>query len=128
MAGPVLRDTDPLYGPYVGVLAGHLAMLALTWRESGPDAVHWANRMRAAALGVLCVVPWGIAVWTRGPRPEATISAVSVALLAFGVYTALRWAPRVPRGATWELRLQMLSTLAALALVLPVLLWALTGR
>jgi hypothetical protein len=34
----------------------------------------------------------------------------------------------VPRGATWELRLQMFSTLAALAVVLPVLLWALTGR
>ncbi|HEV2733743.1 MAG TPA: hypothetical protein VGV85_02855, partial [Longimicrobiaceae bacterium] len=89
---------------------------------------HWANRLRAAALGVLCVVPWGIAVWTRGPRLEATVSAAAVALLAFGLYTSLRWAPRVPRGATWELRLQMFSTLAALAVVLPLLLRALTGR
>ncbi len=126
-AGPVLRDTDPLYGPYVGVLAGHLAMLALTWRESGPDAVHLANRLRAAALGVLAVVPWGIAVWTRGPRPEAAASAAATALLAFGVYSALRWSPRVPRGAAWELRLQMLATLAALAVVLPVLLRVLTA-
>ena len=119
-AGPVLRGTDPLYGAYVGVLAAHLAMLALTWRESAPEAVHWANRMRAAALGVLCVVPWGIAVWTRGPRLDATVVAIAVALLAFGLYAALRWAPRVPRGATWELRLQMFSSLAALAVVVPV--------
>ena len=29
----------------------------------------------SAALGVLCVVPWGIAVWTRGPRLDATVVA-----------------------------------------------------
>ena len=127
-AGPVLRDTDPLYGAYVGVLAGHLAMLALTWRESGPEAVHWANRMRAAALGVLCVVPWGIAVWNRGPRFDATAVAAAVALLAFALYAALRWAPRVPRGAAWELRLQMFSSLAALAVVVPVHLRLLLGE
>jgi hypothetical protein len=64
-------------------------------------------------------------VWTRGPRPGATLVASAVALLAFGLYAALRWAPRVPRGAGWELRLQMLSSLAALAVVLPVHLWVL---
>jgi hypothetical protein len=33
----------------------------------------------------------------------------------------------VPRGATWALRLQMFSTLAALALVLPVHVRVLIG-
>lgn len=119
-AGPVLAGTDPLYGPYAGVLAAHLAMLALTWRESAPDAAGTANRVRAAALGLLCVVPAAVAVWTRGPRAEAALSAAAVALVAFGAYAGLRWARRVPRGAAWELRLQMASSLAALAVVVPV--------
>jgi phytol kinase len=127
-AAPVLRQTDALYGPYVGVLAGHLAMLALTWRESDPDAAHWPNRLRAAALGVLCVVPVGIAAWSRGPRAESAAAAVAVALIAFVAYAGLRWWPRAPRGAPWELRLQMISTLTALALVLPGHLWVLLGR
>ncbi|HEX2188343.1 MAG TPA: hypothetical protein VHG51_05560 [Longimicrobiaceae bacterium] len=126
-AGPVLARTDPLYGPYLGVLAGHLAMLALTWRESGPDAAGAANRLRAGALGLLCVVPAGIAVWTRGPRAEAALSAAAVGVLAFGLYAGLRWARRVPRGAAWELRLQTASSLAALAVVVPVHLALLPG-
>lgn len=127
-AGPVLRGTDPLYGPYLGVLAGHLAMLALTWRESAPGAARGANRVGAAALGALCVVPAGVAVWTRGPRTEAAVTAAAIALVAFALYAGLRWSRRVPRGATWELRLQMLSSLAALAVVLPVHLRVLLGR
>ncbi|HEV2147353.1 MAG TPA: hypothetical protein VGR37_08105 [Longimicrobiaceae bacterium] len=126
-AAPVLRETDALYGPYVGVLAGHLAMLALTWRESAPEAARWTHGVRAFALGVLCVVPAGIAAWSRGPRAESAVAGAAVAALALALYAGLRWSPRVPRGATWELRLQMISSLAALGVVLPVHLRVLLG-
>ena len=126
--GPALAETDPLYGAYLGVLAGHLAMLALTWREPGPEARRLRNRGWAVALGLLAVVPAGLVVWTRGPRGEAGAVAAAVCLIAFGLYASLRWWRRVPRGAIWELRLQMLSSVIALAVVLPPHLLWLAGR
>ncbi|HEX7242254.1 MAG TPA: hypothetical protein VF263_18350 [Longimicrobiaceae bacterium] len=110
---------DPLYPAYLGVLAGHLAMLRMTWLEPGPEAASLASRARALGVGLLWVLPVGLAVWTAGDRAEAAIAAAAVAGVAFCAYAALRRRREVPRSALWELRLQAASSLLALAVVVP---------
>jgi len=116
--GPELARTDPLYAPYVGVLAGHLGMLALTWR-SVSGAVERVRVARAAATALLWVVPAGLLVAADPVAPGEIVAAVAIPLLALGLYAAARAAGRAPEGGAPELRLQALCSLTALAVVLP---------
>ncbi|HEX2094646.1 MAG TPA: hypothetical protein VHG28_19735, partial [Longimicrobiaceae bacterium] len=125
---PALARGDPLYPAFVGVLAAHLAMLAMSWREPGPEAVRPLRRLAALATGLVWVLPAGIAVWGEGNLVEAAAVATAICLVAFSLYASLRWCRRMPRGPVWELRLEMASSLAALAVVLPPhLLWLTRG-
>lgn len=118
--GPALSETDPLYAPFVGVVAAHLAMLALAWREAAPEARRLVHRVRAFSVGLLWVVPGGLLVADRAPGVEGALVAVATCVLAFGIYAGVRWARWVPRGPLRELRLQMAASVGALLLVLPL--------
>jgi phytol kinase len=123
-----VNTPDPLYVPYVGVVAAQLmiALFAHLLRVPG-DRRRSPNGLAAfgGILGFILVVPIALAVGVMsvsawGVMMAAVICAVSVAL-----YLTVRRIEMWPKVAPWDLRLQAMSTGLATALVLPLHLWRL---
>jgi phytol kinase len=113
----VFRKESPFYGPFVGALAGQLAILAydrLPARKQAPVA---SRILAGAGLGFMVIVP--ISLWGgtgRLPIAELAVAGV-IAFGAVAVYAAgRRLAPR-PKSGVQSLRLQAASVAIVTALV-----------
>jgi hypothetical protein len=80
-------------------------------------------RAGSALVGFLVVVPAGLALSVTGATAWGLLCAAAVCALALALYFTVGRLPQWPRVAPWGLRLQMLSTAAATALMVPVHLW-----
>jgi phytol kinase len=127
-----LRLGEAFRAPFVGAIAGQLAIVAATQirpfdsdrRE--PPSLPLTLALLAGSLAL--VVP--PALWLTGglgASPMATAAAIAAA--AALIYRWARLLPGWPTAPPWNLRLQTVSLLLATALVLPVHLWLLaSGR
>jgi phytol kinase len=117
---------DPLYVPYVGVVAAQLMIVLFAHLQRVPvERRQSPNRLAAfgGILGFLVVVPAGLGVGVAGVTRWGMMMAVIICAVSLGLYLTVRRMPAWPRVAPWDLRLQMLSTATATALVLPLHLW-----
>ncbi len=117
---------DPLYVPFVGVVAAQLMIVLFAHLQRVPHERRRApNRLAAfsGVLGFLVVVPAGLAVGVAGVTAWGVMIAAVLCLVSLGLYLAVRRMVAWPKVAPWDLRLQSLSTAAATALVLPLHLW-----
>ncbi len=116
----------PLYVPFVGAVAAQLMIVLFAHLEEVPRRrrrrLLWL-RAGSAALGFLLVVPAGLGVSVAGATAWGVACAAAVCALALALYLGVRRLPAWPRVAPWGLRLQMLSTATAAALVGAVHLW-----
>ncbi|HLM69488.1 MAG TPA: hypothetical protein VK358_18245 [Longimicrobium sp.] len=119
---------DPLYVPYVGVVAAQLmiALFAHLLRVPG-DRRRSPNRLAAfgGILGFILVVPVGLAVGVLSVSAWGVMIAVLICAVSVALYLTVRRMSAWPRVAPWDLRLQAMSTGTATALVLPLHLWRL---
>lgn len=123
----VLREGDPLYTPFVGVVAAHVALIFVAQLQPfTPGGPLWSRRTLVSILTAVALVvpvalaagPYGLGAWDFG-------LATAIVLLASTVYLLGRRLPAWPRVAPWNVRLQALSTGLAAALAVPVHLWRL---
>ncbi len=127
-----LRRGEAFRAPFMGVMAGQLAIVAATQiRPFGPGNREPPSLTVTLALlaGSFAVVaPLGL--WlTGGLTARATITAAAITAAAAVIYRMARLLPGWPTAPPWNLRLQTASLLFATALVLPIHLWLLAlGR
>ena len=116
----------PLYVPFVGAVAAQLALVLFAHLEEVPRRrrrrLFWL-RAGSALAGFLLLVPAGLGVAAGGITAWGAGCVAAVCALAMAIYFTVRRLPAWPRESPWGLRLQMLSTAAAVALVVPVHLW-----
>jgi dolichol kinase len=124
-AHAALRWGDPLYTPFVGVVAAQLALLVIAQLQPlrRRPAPQWRAVAASLAASFAMVVPAGLAagpdgVTGYGLALSAAIMAAAT-LLYLGVLTGGRW----PVAPPWNVRLQALSTAVAAAMAVPVQLW-----
>lgn len=118
--------SDPLYVPFVGVVAAQLAIVFFAHLLRVPEERRRASNAAAAVfavLGFLVVVPVGLAVGAEGISFWRLAAAASITLVALALYLTVRRLRAWPRVAPWDLRLQTLSVLAAASIVVPIHLW-----
>jgi phytol kinase len=117
---------DPLYVPFVGVVAAQLMIVILA------HVLDVAMRRRRAAvslatsgaiLGFVAVVPAGLAVGATGLTVEGLLAAGVICTVSQALYLSVRRLPAWPKVQPWDARLQTLSAAMAMALVLPLHLW-----
>lgn len=119
---------DPLYGPYVGVVAAQLMIVLFAHLQRVPAERRRAPNRLAAFSGIagfLLVVPMGLAVGVAGVSAWGVMIAAVICVVSLALYLGVRRMAAWPKVAPWDLRLQSLSTAAATALVLPLHLWRL---
>jgi phytol kinase len=119
---------DPLYVPYVGVVAAQLMIALFAHLLRVPaDQRRAPNRLAAFAGigGFIAVVPIGLAVGVLGVTAWGVMIAAVICAISVGLYLTVRRIGMWPKVAPWDLRLQALSTALATALVLPLHLWRL---
>jgi phytol kinase len=127
---PGLRATapDPLYVPYVGVAMAQLTIVMFAHLQRVP-AERRRTPNRLAALGAiasfLVVVPAALGVGVHGVTQWGMMIAAVICIVSLALYFTVRRMAVWPKVAPWDLRLQMLSTATATALVLPLHLWRL---
>lgn len=117
---------DPLYVPYVGVVAAHLAIAMFAHLQRVPAErrrAPWGLALTGAVIGFAVVVPLGLAVGTGGVTGWWLMIAGVICLVSLVLYLGVRRMKTWPKVAPWDLRLQMLSTGVTTALVLPLHLW-----
>jgi len=117
-----------MYLPYVGVVAAQLMIVMFAHLRRVPAAERRAPRGMAVLggfAGFLIVVPIGLAVIGPGVSAWRMLVAALICAISLGLYLGVRRMEAWPRAAPWDLRLQMLSTATATALVLPLHLWRL---
>lgn len=124
-APPVLAFGDPLYVPYIGVVAGHLALLAVGQLQPFvPGAPLWSKVTIGSVLAaVILVVPLGLAVGPGALTPWAATLTTAMAFLATALYLLGRRLPVWPYEPPWNVRLQATSTAVAAAGAVTLHLW-----
>jgi phytol kinase len=117
---------DPLYVLYAGVVAAQLMIVMFAHLQRVP-AERRRTPNRLAALGAvgafMIVVPAALGVGVEGVTRWGMMIAAVICLVSLGLYLTVRRMAAWPKVAPWDLRLQMLSSAAATALVLPLHLW-----
>lgn len=119
---------DPLYLPYVGVVAAQLAIILFAHLQRVPrERRQSRNRLAvlAAVLGSLVVVPIGLSVGATGVERWGMALAALICIISVSLYLTVRRMKAWPKVAPWDLRLQSISTATAAVLVLPLHLWRL---
>ena len=114
---------DPLYVPYVGVVAAQLMMAIFAHlHRVPPERRRWPNGVAALCgiAGFFVVVPLGLAVGAAGVTAWGMMMAAVICAVSVTLYLVVRRMPAWPTVAPWGLRLQALSTAVATALVLPL--------
>jgi dolichol kinase len=124
-AHPALRWGDPLYTPFVGVVAAQLALLLIAQllplrRRPTPD---WRTVLPSLAAAFALVVPVGLLVGPDGITPYGLLLAAALTLAATALYLAVLHLTRWPGAPPWNVRLQALSTAIAAAVAVPIQLW-----
>jgi phytol kinase len=125
----VIRPRTPpnlLYLPYVGVVAAQLMIVMFAHLQRVPEDERKAPRGMAVAsalIGFIVVVPIGLAVIGSGISVGGIAIAALLCGISLSIYLGVRRMEAWPRVAPWDLRLQMLSTAIATALILPLHLW-----
>lgn len=118
---------DPLYVPFVGVVAAHLAIIsvALPGRRGERGAAEQRDLFVLAGplVAFVSVVPLGLAVGMEGLTPAAAATAGAVCFGSLGVYVAVRRVSHWPRVGHWDARLQALSVAVLTVAVLPLHFW-----
>jgi phytol kinase len=116
---------DPFYVAYVGVVTAQLAIVMFAHLQRVPAELRVSSN-GMAVLGGLggfgVVVPIGLAVGA-GVSGWGTMIAALICIISLALYLTVRRMSIWPRVAPWDLRLQMLSTAAATAIILPLHLW-----
>jgi hypothetical protein len=117
---------DTLYVLYTGAVAAQLMIVMFAHLQRVP-AERRRTPNRLAALGAvgafLVVVPAALGVGVEGVTRWGMMLAAVICLVSLGLYLTVRRMAAWPKVAPWDLRLQMLSSAAATALVLPLHLW-----
>jgi phytol kinase len=124
-AHPALRGGDPLYTPFVGVVAAQLALLLIAQmlplrRRPAP---RWQTVLPSAAAAFLLVVPIGLAVGPDGFTWYGAFLSATITAAAIALYVAVLSLKTWPIAPPWNVRLQALSTASAVAVAVPIQLW-----
>jgi phytol kinase len=117
---------DPLYLPYVGVVAAQLAIVMFAHLQRVPAErrrAPWGVALTGAAIGFAIVVPFGLAVGAHGVSGWGLAMAGVICAASLILYLTVRKLAVWPKVAPWDLRLQMLSTAVVTAVLLPLHLW-----
>lgn len=121
----VLRFGDPLYTPFIGVVAGQLALIFIAQLQ--PFARHAPTWSRATvgsvAAAMALVIPVGLAAGPHGLTLAGAVLASAMAAGAAAFYLLVRRRRGWPRAPTWNIRLQALSTAVTAAVAVPIQLW-----
>ncbi len=122
---PVLTDEDPLYAPFIGVVAAQVALIFVAQLEPFvPGARLWSRRAVASVLAAVgVVVPIGLAAGPHGLNLRDLGLATALVFAATAVYLLGRRIPAWPHVPPWNVRLQAASTALAAAALVPLHLW-----
>ena len=126
-----LLSLHPFLGPYVGSLAGAIAIVAYLGLESSPGVRRRSPGWRALASGLIgfgVVAPLGLwATRGTGVRVEFATAAL-LSALALVTFLGLRRAFTRPPGTGWNLRYLALAVLGATLATIPLHLhWIQSG-
>lgn len=123
---PALSDGDPLYTPYIGVVAGQVALIFVAQLEPfTPGAPLWSRVVVGSVLAaILTVVPIGLAAGPHGLTASGFALAATMTFAATGLYLLGRRVPAWPHVAPWNVRLQAASTALVAVAAVPVQLWS----
>jgi phytol kinase len=124
-APPALRWGDPLYTPFVGVVAAQLGLLlvAQSLPVRRPTAPRWGTVIPVVGVAFALVVPVSLSVGPDGITGYGIFLCAGITAVATGLYLAVLHATRWPVAPPWNVRLQALSTAAAVAVAVPLQLW-----
>ncbi|CAN5417269.1 hypothetical protein BH24GEM3_BH24GEM3_26360 [soil metagenome] len=125
-----LPVADPLYAPFVGVVAAQLALMFFTLLEplgTRRRLARLGGAPAAAAVGFLLVAPVGLWVGVEGITLWGLAIAASISFGGLLLFRAGRWLVGWPRQAPWSVRLQAASVGMATLAVLPLHLWWIGG-
>lgn len=117
---------DPLYLPYVGVVAAQLMIVLFAHLQRVPKEHRVSSNGLAtfgAFVGFAVVVPAGLSVGMAGVSGWGVLLAGLICIVSVALYLTVRRMALWPKVAPWDLRLQSISTATAAALVLPLHLW-----
>jgi dolichol kinase len=124
-APAVLREGDPFYAPFIGVVAAQMALVFMAQLEPfAPGLPFWTRTaFSSVAAAILLIVPVGLAAGPGGLTQWGLLMATGVTLAAAAIYRVGRRVPAWPRETPWNVRLQALSTGVVTAVAVPVQLW-----
>jgi dolichol kinase len=124
-AHPAFRSADPLYVPFVAVVAAQLALVFLAQLEPfrPTDRARPARVLASAAAAFALVVPLGLEVGEEGVTLAALLLTAVAVAAAVVAYLVIRRVPAWPHTAPWNVRLQALCGAIAAAIIVPVELW-----
>ena len=112
----------PFYAPYVGSLAGAIAIVSYLGLEAMPRVRHRSAAWRAlsaGAIGFVVVTPLGL--WAAGPATwPALATAAGLCAVALALFLGIRRAFPRPAGSGWNLRYLTLAVMAATLILLPI--------
>lgn len=129
LPGPAwLRNGHPFYAPYVGAVAGQLAILAwlqleaMSEGQAKPGRTWSAGPVAAGLLAFGWVVPLGLAVGPHGLTAAGLLGAALVCWGGLALYALGRRRAHEPLERIRDLRLQACGVAAAAVVALPFLL------
>jgi dolichol kinase len=117
-APEAFRLHDPLYVPYVGVVAAQLALIFIAQLQPFEPrrSVRWPVVAGSLAAALTLVVPLGLAFGEQGITGAGLALAAALPVGGTALYLIGRALPAWPVDPPWNVRLQAVSTaLAALA-------------
>jgi dolichol kinase len=109
---PALRWGDPLYTPFVGVVAAQLGLLLIAQLRPWPPRPGraWRVALSSVAMSFVLVAPVGLAVGPDGITAFGAGLTAGMTVVAAGIYLAVGGTGRWPSEPPWNVRLQALST------------------
>jgi phytol kinase len=122
---PALRFGDPLYAPFVGVVAAQLAILFVAQLQPLRRGVglQWRIVASSIVVALLLIAPLGLAVGPDGITGFGLFLATAMTITAAAVYLWVGALARWPVQPPWNVRLQALSTALAVGVGVPLQLW-----
>lgn len=121
----VLRDGDPLYTLFVGVIAGQMAIMFVAQLEAAGDRLWTRVTTGSVVVATLLVIPVSLAVGPHGFSLLALLLGAAMVVIATLVFLLAQRHPLWPHRSPWGVRLQALGTSVATVVVLPLELWRL---
>lgn len=128
-APAALREGDPLYTPYIGVVAAHVALIFIAQLQPfTPGGRLWSSgTVMSVLVAIALVAPVGLVAGPDGFGARSFALAAAMVVAATAVYLAGRRIPAWPHQAPWNVRLQAASTAVVAAAAVPLHLWSMGG-